>query len=80
MFRVAVMPPKTSDELLSIMRSAFAAMWKNPQFLADYSRIIKTEPILVSGNDGQEVLTELGTVRREIKDFLTDYIGRMTTK
>jgi len=80
MFRVAVMPPKTSDESLSIMRSAFAAMWNNPQFLADYSRIIKTEPILVSGNDGQEVLTELGTVRREIKDFLTDYIGRMTTK
>ena len=55
-------------------------MWKNPQFLADYSRIIKTEPILVSGGDGQEVLTELGTVRREIKDFLTDYIGRITTK
>ncbi len=80
MFRVALMPPKTSDESVAIMRSAFAEMWKNPQFLADYSKIIKTEPILVSGGDGQEVLTELGKVRREIKDFLTDYIGRITTK
>jgi hypothetical protein len=80
MFRVALMPPKTSDESVAIMRSAFAEMWKNPQFLADYSKIIKTEPILVSGGDGQEVLTELGKVRPEIKDFLTDYIGRITAK
>ena len=38
------------------MRSAFVEMWKDPKFLADYSKVIKTEPILVSGSDGQEIL------------------------
>ena len=80
MFRVALMPPKASDEAIGILRSAFAEMWKNPQFLADYSRVIKTEPILVSGSEGQEILADLGKVRPEIKDYLVDYMSRMTSK
>ena len=62
------------------MRTAFVELWKNPQFLADYSKVIKTEPILVTGGEGQEVLAELGKVRPEVKDFLVDYMGRMTAK
>jgi len=70
MFRVAMMPPKSSGEAVTTMRVAFAEMWKSPQFLADYSKFIKTEPILVSGDDGQNVLTQLGKIRPEIKTFL----------
>ena len=80
MFRVALMPPKASNEAVNILRSAFAEMWKNPQFLADYSRIIKTEPILVSGKVGQEVLADLGKVRPETKEYLRKTISRLTSK
>ena len=80
MFRVALMPPKASDEAIAILRSSFTEMWKDPKFLADYSRLIKTEPILVSGKDGQEILAELGKVRPEVKDYLRNTIGRMTSK
>jgi hypothetical protein len=80
MFRVALMPPKTSGEAVAIMRAAFVAMWKSPQFLADYSKVIKTEPILVTGAEGQEVLNGLATVRNEIKEFLLDYTNKMTSK
>jgi hypothetical protein len=80
MFRVAMMPPKISNEALGIMRSAFTELWKNRQFLADYARIIKTEPIQVSGSEGQEVLAELGKVRQDVKDFLHGYTGRMTSR
>ena len=59
MFRVAMMPPKSSGEAVAIMRTAFVEMWKSPQFLADYSKVIKTEPILVTGAEGQEVLSGL---------------------
>jgi len=44
----AVMPPKTTDEAVVVMRSAFVELWKDPQFLRDYSNIVKTDPILVS--------------------------------
>jgi hypothetical protein len=80
MFRVAMMPPKSSGEAVTIMRTAFAEMWKNPQFLADYSKVIKTEPILVSGAEGQEVLNGLATVSSEIKEFLVKYTNNMTSK
>jgi hypothetical protein len=80
MFRVALMPPKASGEALGILRKAFAEMWKDPKFLADYSRIIKTEPIFVSGEDGQKVLADLGKVPQDIKDYLKDYARQLATR
>ena len=80
MFRVAMMPPKSSGEAVATMREAFAEMWKSPQFLADYSKVIKTEPILVTGAEGQEVLNGLATVSNEIKEFLVKYTDNMTSK
>jgi tripartite-type tricarboxylate transporter receptor subunit TctC len=80
MFRVAMMPPKASDEAVSIMRAAFVELWKNQQFIADYSKIVKTEPILVTGGEAQGVLAELGKVPRVVKDFLIEYTTRITAK
>ncbi|MEI8152828.1 MAG: hypothetical protein WCG92_14670, partial [Hyphomicrobiales bacterium] len=80
MFRVAMMPPKSSDEAVAAMRAAFVEMWKSPQFLADYSKVIKTEPILVTGAEGQDVLTGLATVSDDIKEFLVKYTNNMTSK
>jgi hypothetical protein len=80
MFRVAMMPPKASPEALGILRKAFAELWKNPQFLADYARVIKTEPIFVSGSEGQAVLAGLGSVRPEIKDYLVGFIDQLKTR
>ena len=80
MFRVAMMPPKSSGEAVATMREAFAKMWKSPQFLADYSKVIKTEPILVTGAEGQEVLNGLATVPDDIKEFLVKYTDSLTSK
>jgi putative tricarboxylic transport membrane protein len=80
MFRVALMPPKTSEEAVDAMRSAFVDMWKSPQFLADYSKVIRSEPILVTGEEGQNVLNGLGSVRDDVKQFLLKYISDMTSK
>jgi len=74
-----VTPPKASPEAVATLRAAFAEMWKDPQFLADYSRIIRTEPILVSGAEGQEILADLGKVPKEFKDYLVALTGRMTS-
>jgi hypothetical protein len=80
MFRIAMMPPKASDAAVAAMRSAFSELWTDRQFLADYSKVIKAEPILVSGGEAQEILAELGKVPRPIKDFIVDYSERMTSK
>jgi hypothetical protein len=80
MFRVTMMPPKSSGESVAIMRAAFVEMWKNPQFLADYSKVIKTEPVLVTGAEGQEVLNGLATVSNELKEFIVKYTDNLTSK
>jgi hypothetical protein len=53
---------------------------KSPAFLVDYAKVIKTEPILVTGQEGQEVLAALGKVSQSVKDFLITYTNRITTK
>ena len=80
MFRTAVLPPHAAGEAVAVLRSAFTEMWRSPAFLADYAKVIKTEPVLVTGEEGQEVLAALGKVPQSVKDFLISYTGRITTK
>jgi hypothetical protein len=80
MFRTALMPPKTADEPVAVMRSAFVELWKDPQFIRDYSNVVKTEPTLVSGSEGQDILASLGKIKPEIKAFLVDYADRLAAK
>jgi tripartite-type tricarboxylate transporter receptor subunit TctC len=77
MFRTALMPPKTPDEAVGVMRSAFVELWKNRQFVRDYTNIVKTEPILVAGNEGQDIIAALGKVKPEMKAFFVDYSSRI---
>ena len=77
MFRTALLPPRTSAEAVSVMRSAFVELWKDPQFIRDYSNVIKSQPLFVSGNDAQDILAALGKIKPEIKAFLADYVNRL---
>jgi len=80
MFRTALMPPKTPDEPVAVMRSAFVELWKDPQFIRDYSNVVKTEPTLVSGSEGQDILASLGKIKPGIKAFIVDYADRLAAK
>jgi tripartite-type tricarboxylate transporter receptor subunit TctC len=77
MFRTALMPPKTSNEAVAVMRAAFVDLWKNPQFIRDYANVVKTEPILITGAEAQEIVADLAKVKPEIKTFLVDYSNRL---
>ena len=80
MFRTALMPPTTPDEVVAVLRSAFVELWKDPQFIRDYSNVVKTEPTLVSGNEGQDILASLGKIKPDIKAFIVDYADRLAAK
>jgi tripartite-type tricarboxylate transporter receptor subunit TctC len=77
MFRTALMPPKTPDEAVAVMRSAFIELSRDADFIRDYSNVVKTEPILVSGEEGQQLLAAVGKIRPEIRTFITDYSNRL---
>jgi hypothetical protein len=77
MFRTALMPPKSPDEAVAIMRFAFAELGRDADFIRDYSNVVKTEPILVAGEEGQQLLAAVGNIRPEIRAFITDYSNRL---
>ena len=77
MFRTALMPPKTTGEAVAVMRSAFVELWKDAAFIRDYSNIVKTEPLLLSGEEAQDIVAALGEVKPEVKAFLIDYSNRL---
>jgi tripartite-type tricarboxylate transporter receptor subunit TctC len=77
MFRTALMPPNSPDEAVAIIRAAFVELWQDPQFIHDYSNVVKTEPILVSGEEGQQLLAAVGKIRPEIRAFITEYSNRL---
>ena len=77
MFRAAMMPPKTPNEQVEIMRAAFVELWKDKEFIRDYSNIVKTTPILVTGEEAQNIVAALASVKPEIKTFLLDYSNKL---
>ncbi len=80
MFRAAMMPPKTPAEPVAIMRQAFVDMWKDQDFVRDYTNIVKTKPILRTGAEAQEIIAALGTVKPEIRTFMVDYTNKLVAK
>ena len=77
MFRTAVMPPKVPEEAVNVMRSAFVELWQDAAFIRDYSNIIKTDPVLVTGHEAQAIFAELGNIKPQIKSFITEYSNRL---
>jgi hypothetical protein len=77
MFRTALLPPKSTGEPVAILRAAFVDLWKDKAFVADYAKVIRTPPVMVSGDDAQEIVAALGTVKPEIKTFVADYTNSL---
>ena len=46
-------------------------------FIRDYANIVKTEPILLTGEEAQDIVAALAKVKPEIKAFLVDYSNRL---
>ena len=73
MFRTFFMPPKANKEAVSIMRAAVVSLWKDQAFIKDYAKAVRSDPVLVSGQDGEAIMSNLAKVKPEIRTFLKDF-------
>jgi tripartite-type tricarboxylate transporter receptor subunit TctC len=80
MFRTTFMPPNSPKEALAALRGGFVSMWKDKAFIADYSKAVKSPPVMVTGEDGEKVIAQLRSVKPELKSFLRDYLEQMKKK
>ena len=74
MFRTFFMPPKANKEAISTMRAAIVSPYgRTRRSSRDYSKAVRSDPVLVSGEDGEVIMSGLAKVKPEIKTFLSDY-------
>ena len=76
MFRTAFLPPGAPDQAMNELRAAFAAMWKDEAFLAEYEKTVKYRPALISPTDGAKVIAGLGNADPKIVAYLKEFVAR----
>ncbi len=80
MFRTTFTPPGTPPEAIKELRAGFVSLWKDKAFLSDYSKAVKTTPVMVTGEDGEKIIAQLKTVKPEMKQFIADYLKKLRNK
>jgi hypothetical protein len=74
--RVVMMPPGASKEAVEEIRRAFKQLEKDSDFITEYQRVIKSEPIIYHGQESQHILAEaLKKTTPEIKKSLKEAAG-----
>lgn len=80
MFRTTFTPPGTPDEALKELRKGFVSLWEDKAFISDYSKAVKSQPVLVKGEEGEKIIAQLKTVKPEMKTFIADYLKSLQKK
>jgi tripartite-type tricarboxylate transporter receptor subunit TctC len=75
--RTVVLPPKTPAEPVAIMQAAFRDLWKDPAFLSEYAKVVRSEPALLAAEDGQRILEQFGSVTPQLKKFVAEFTKRV---
>jgi hypothetical protein len=59
------------------MRSAFEKLGKDPEFIAQYEKVVLIKPNFIVGAGGERVIAELANVQPSLVSFLRRYIEAM---
>jgi hypothetical protein len=74
MYRTVFMPPGAAPEGVKEMREAFEKLAQDPEFIAQYERIVKTKPRVLVGAKGEEIIGELGRISPAQLAFMRSYV------
>ncbi len=74
MYRTVFMPPNAPAAAVEEMRGAFEKLGKDPEFIAQYEKVVLTKPHFVIGAEGERVVEELTKIQPSFVSFLRKYI------
>jgi tripartite-type tricarboxylate transporter receptor subunit TctC len=74
MYRTVFMPPNAPAEAVEEMRRAFEKLGQDPEFIAQYEKVVSTKPRFVIGAEGERVIADLANVQPSMVDFLRKYV------
>jgi tripartite-type tricarboxylate transporter receptor subunit TctC len=70
MLRAVLMPKGTPNAAVAEMRKAFVDVSEDKDFRAEYKRIIKIDPEMVSAQQGEELFASMRKVKPETSEVL----------
>jgi tripartite-type tricarboxylate transporter receptor subunit TctC len=73
--RAVLMPKGAPKEAVEEMRQAFVRVGHDPEFIAEFLRIIKDEPEITNAEEGTKLMEDLAKVKPEIKKTLKHAAG-----
>ncbi len=73
MFRTFFMPPKANKEAVNVLRGAVESLWKDQEFIKAYAKAVRSNPVLVTGPEGEAIMKGLANVNDETRKFLKDF-------
>lgn len=76
LLRTVLMPPGSPREAAHELAEAFASVAKDREFIAEYRKVIKSDPHLVTGDSGEKIIGSLGSIDPKIVAFFKDYIAK----
>ena len=75
MFRTVFMPPNAPAAAVEEMRRAFEKLASDPEFIADYEKVVRIKPRFIIGPRGEAMISELDKVQPSFVNFLRKYIA-----
>lgn len=75
MYRTVFMPPNAPHGAVEEMRGAFAKLANDPEFIAEYEKVVRIKPRVVIGARGESIVAELGKVDPSFLEFLRKYLA-----
>jgi tripartite-type tricarboxylate transporter receptor subunit TctC len=74
MYRSVFMPPSAPAPAVEEMRSAFEKLARDPEFIAEYEKVVKFKPRFTAGAEGERVVAELGNMQPAMVEFFRKYV------
>ncbi|HEX9583821.1 MAG TPA: hypothetical protein VGB36_04880 [Gammaproteobacteria bacterium] len=75
LLRTVFMPPGSPKEAVDALDAAFSSVVKDPEFLAEYEKVVKAPPQMISGDAGRKVIANLSNVKPELVSFFKQYVA-----
>ena len=75
LLRTIFMPPGSPQEAADALAKGFESVVGDPEFLAEYKKVIKAPPNMITGAAGRAVIANLKSVDPELVAFFKQYIA-----
>jgi len=75
MGRTVFMPPNAPAAAVEELRGAMEKLAKDPEYIADYEKVVKFKPRFIVGAEGERIIAGLGTVSPAFVSFLRKYVA-----